>query len=501
MRPYSHVRPAPHLPAILSILLILSPTPSLLAQPAAPDPTMIAGEPDPREIPVPPIATALAPLPGPAALPTRTALPDPLLRPDGTRIASAEAWQKHRAEIRHTLEYYAVGAMPPTPGNVKGRVISSRPVLDGFANYRLVHLTFGPGEKLSLNIGIFTPASPANTAFPVVIFPGGTPPGATPLPTLPRPPGQGKGVNALLPVELSAPTPATATTHPSTNAPAPSASTSAQPSLAATGGNPAAPKPTEAADPEAVATRIRPILARGYAYITFNNNDCAEDTTLRLPDGSWAFRTTRFYPAYPGYDWGILGGWAWGVSRIIDYVETDPSLNAAQTIVSGISRTGKSALIAGAFDERIALAAPVVTGGGGVGAFRFSGEGRGGKEGLDLMMKKYPNWFSPHLHPFREQTDKLPFDQHWFLALIAPRPFIALEGTTDGVSLLNAVKQSLAAAKPVYALFDATDKLGVNYANHGHTITADDWTALLDFADKHLLGKPVPRPFDHFPSE
>jgi hypothetical protein len=461
---------------------------TLLAQtPPPPDPTTLAGAPDPREIPVPPIATAFAPLPQPDALPVQTALPDPLLRTDRSRITNVADWRKRRAEIRRTLEYYVVGAMPPAPGNVKGRVISSRPVPDGSAIYRLVHLTFGPDEKLSLNIGIFTPTSPAAPPVPVVIFPGGTPPGAAPLPTLPHPPGQGKGVNALLPVELSTPTPAA------------SSSGTATPSLAATGGNPTAPPLSRTADPEAFAARIRPILERGYAYITFNNNDCAEDTTLRLPDGSWAFRTTRFYPAYPGYDWGILGGWAWGVSRIVDYIETDPSLNASQIIVSGISRTGKSAMVAGAFDERIALTAPVVTGGGGIGAYRFSGEGRGGKEGLDLMMKKYPNWFSPHLHQFRGQTDKLPFDQHWFLALIAPRPFIALEGTTDGVSLLNAVKQSWLAARPVYALFDATDKLGVNYADHGHTLTSDDWTALLDFADKHLLGKPVTRPFDQFP--
>ncbi|ATC64311.1 hypothetical protein CMV30_10290 [Nibricoccus aquaticus] len=491
----SHRIPARCLPTILSILLILSSlrSPSLHAQPTAPDPTMIAGEPDPREIPVPSIKTNLAPLPGPDALPLQTALPDPLLKTDGTRITSSDAWQKHRTEIRRTLEYYAVGAIPPAPGNVKGRVISSRPVLDGFASYRLVHLTFGPGEKLSLNIGIFTPSAPADTSFPVVIFPGGTPPGASPLPALSRPPGQGKGVNALLPVEPSKPALApTSATNTSVN-------TAAASSFS--GGNPVAPKSSENADLEAFAKRIRPILARGYAYITFNNNDCAEDTTLRLPDGSWAFRTTRFYPAYPEYDWGILGGWAWGVSRIVDYVETDSALNASKVIVSGISRTGKSAMVAAAFDDRIALGAPVVTGGGGVGAYRFSGEGRGGKEGLDLMMKKYPNWFSPHLHPFRGQTDKLPFDQHWFLALIAPRPFIALEGTTDGVSVMNAVKQSTLAAQPVYALFNATDKLGINYAEHGHTITADDWTAMLDFADKHLLGKPVTRRFDQFPSE
>ena len=460
------------------------------AQPTASDPTMIAGKPDPREIPVPRIETTLGPLPGPGDLPDQPALPDPLLRSDGSRISTAAEWKMHRTEIRRTLEYYAVGAMPPAPGNVKGRVVSTQPILSGFAKYHLVHLTFGPEEKLSLNIGLFIPAAHEGTAFPVIIFPGGTPPGAKPLPTLPHPPGQGKGVNALLPVELATPA----------IAPAP-ASSSSKPSLAETSGNPAAPKPSANADPEAFAARIRPILARGYAYITFNNNDCAEDTTLRLPDGSWAFRTTRFYPAYPGYDWGILGGWAWGVSRIVDYIETDPSLDAAKVIVSGISRTGKSALIAGAFDERIALTAPVVTGGGGVGVYRFSGEGRGGKEGLDLMMKKYPNWFSPHLHQFRGQTDKLPFDQHWFLALIAPRPFIALEGTTDGVSLVNAVKQSWLAAKPVYALFDATEKLGVNYADHGHTITADDWTAMLDFADKHLLGKPITRHFDQFPSD
>ncbi len=55
-----------------------------------------------------------------------------------------------------------------------------------------------------------------------------------------------------------------------------------------------------------------------------NPNDCAEDTTLREADGSWSFRTTRFAPAYPGYDWGILRIWAWGVSRVADYLETDP---------------------------------------------------------------------------------------------------------------------------------------------------------------------------------
>ena len=110
-------------------------------------------------------------------------------------------------------------------------------------------------------------------------------------------------------------------------------------------------------DPETIAARS-PALAHGFAYVTFNNNDCGEDTTLRNADGSWAFRTTRFYPAYPGYDWGLLRGWAWGVSRIVDYLETDPSIDKTKLIVTGVSRTGKSALIAGAFDDRIADGRP-----------------------------------------------------------------------------------------------------------------------------------------------
>jgi hypothetical protein len=176
-------------------------------------------------------------------------------------------------------------------------------------------------------------------------------------------------------------------------------------------------------------------------------------------------------------------------------------VDKTKLIVSGVSRTGKSAMIAAAFDERLAMAAPCVTGGGGIGAYRFSGAGRGGKEGLADMMKKYPNWFSPPLHEFWGHVDQLPFDEHWFLALVAPRPFIALEGLTDQVSLENAVKQSWLGAQPAYALFGATDRLGVNYANHGHAFTPEDLKAMLDFADHHLRAMKVERRFDQFPSD
>lgn len=134
-----------------------------------------------------------------------------------------------------------------------------------------------------------------------------------------------------------------------------------------------------------------------------------------------------------------------------------------------------------------------------MGAYRFAGPRR--SETLDIMMRKYPNWFSPQLHSFRGQKEKLPYDQHWFLALCAPRPFLALEGDTDTISLPEAVRQTIAGAKPAYALFGAGDRLGVNYAKHGHVFAAEDWTALMDFFDHHLRGKKTGRRFDRFPTE
>jgi hypothetical protein len=452
----------------------------------------LAAGPDPREIPVPEIKTPLGNMPGVADLPVRKELPDAMVMNDGTRVATPEQWLRRREEMKRILQYYAIGAMPPPPGNVKGREVASQTVLGGAVNYRLVHLTFGPDEKLELNIGIF---APTNTGpFPAVIMPGGTPPGAVPLPLLPQGPGQGRGVDALLPVEGAVATSANAPRIElgiTSNAAMQPASRAISPGVIA-------------AAAERMAAANRELFRRGYAYVLFNNTDCAEDTTLRNPDGSWAFRTTRFYPAYPNYDWGILAGWVWGVSRIVDYLETDATIDKSRLIVTGASRTGKSAMIAAAFDERLAMGAPVVTGGGGIGAYRFSGTDRvgpDGKEGLSLMEKKYPNWFSPHLHEFWGQADKLPFDNHWFLALAAPRPFLALEGLTDGVSLENAVKQSWLAARRVYAFLGAEDHLGVNYANHGHAFTSEDWSALLDFADKYLGKKTVERRFDQFPSD
>lgn len=79
--------------------------------------------------------------------------------------------------------------------------------------------------------------------------------------------------------------------------------------------------------------------------------------------------------------------------------------------------------------------------------------------------------------------------------------FLALEGITDTISLPEAVRQCILGARPAYALYGAQDRLGVHYANHGHAFTTEDWTALLDFFDKHLRGLSVSTSFDRFPTE
>ncbi len=439
---------------VLSLLLAVP----AMAQTAAP-----AEGPDAREIPVPAIHAPMGTLPGVAQLKPNPDLPDLFTFANGKKVRTLAEWKRRRAEIRRTLEYYAVGQMPPAPGNVKGEVMRTEDVLGGKAKYQLVKLSFGPQQKLELYIGVFTPAG-GKGPFPVIIAQASEPPGGPKLSLSPMGPNQGKGEDVLLMV----------------------------------GRGPDAPPPAFRERPaqtaEQIAATHADLLSRGYALVLYNDNDCAEDTTLREQDGSFTFRHTRFPAAYPQYDWGILGAWAWGASRVADYLETDPAFDKNIMLITGASRAGKSAMVAAAFDERL-IGAPVVTGGGGIGAYRLAGADR--SESLDMMEKKYPNWFSPNLHEFWGQREKLPFDEHFFLALTAPRPLIALEGDADTISLPAAVRASIEAARPVWKLYGVPEeRLGVHYSHHPHAFTAEDWTAMMDFVDQELKGKPSTQNFD-----
>jgi hypothetical protein len=386
-------------------------------------------------------------------LPVQKEMPDVMTMDDGTKVATPAQWLARREEMKAILEHYELGHAPPPPGNVSGKDIQTHLVLDGAANFRLVHLKFGPDEKLGFDVAIFTPAK--GGPFPTIINPSFF---STP------------GVNF-------------------TNG-------SAAPSVTATTNSPARPRFNfnSPVDPGKAARGFTNLLDRGYAIVTYRYTQCGEDNTN--------FLNSTFYPAYPGYDWGVLLGWAWGLSRVVDYLETQPFVDKGKLIALGHSRLGKLTMVATAFDERISLGAPAGSSGAGTGAYRFCGPGRGGKEGIEDMTRKYGYYFVPRLKEFTGQMDKLPFDAHWFIALTAPRPWISIEGTDDQNCVPDAVRQSVLAARPVYEFLGVnTNRVGVNYEPHRHALTAGDWTAALDFADQQLRGIDHQRKFDKFPPE
>lgn len=391
---------------------------------------------------------AFPPFPAVADLPVQTNMPDVMTMNDGTRVTTPEQWRKRREEMKAILEYYELGHAPPPPGNVTGKDIKSADFLDGKVKYRLVHLKFGPHKKLEMDIAIFTPAT--GGPFPTIINPSFF---MTP------------GVNFTngVAVEVATNRPA----HLFTTTPI---------------------------DPARAALDFSNLLARGYAIVTYRYTQCGEDNIN--------FRTNSFYPAYPNYDWGELLGWAWGLSRVIDYVETQSFADKTKLIALGHSRLGKLTMVATAFDERIALGAPAGSSGAGTGAYRFCGPGRGGKEGIEDMTRKFPWYFVPRLKEFTGQMYKLPFDAYWYVALTAPRPWISLEGTQDQNCVPDAVEQTVLAAKPVYVFLGVSpDRVGVNFEKHRHALTQGDWNAALDFADQRLRGIDHHRDFNQSPPD
>lgn len=240
---------------------------------------------------------------------------------------------------------------------------------------------------------------------------------------------------------------------------------------------------------EMAAYQYLNVFSRGYAMVNINYGDLGAD--------SRNYRSTGFFSAFPTYDWNDISAWAWGFSRAVDYLQDDPLIDKSKLIALGVSRCGQAVLLAGAFDERIAISAPVA---GGM-AMRFSGKTRGGGQGIDEVEDQNTYWFGPKLVEFHGQTDKLPCDQHWLPALTAPRGFIMCNSLADQYGNPYAALQSYLGAKPVYAFLGAPDMLGLNFRPGGHGMQAADWNTILDFADLHFRKIAAKRRFDQYPPD
>lgn len=225
------------------------------------------------------------------------------------------------------------------------------------------------------------------------------------------------------------------------------------------------------------------LLAAGFALVQYEREDLAPDK---------ANVVGLAHEAFPNSDWGTLGVWAWGAMRVVDYLETRNDVDLTRIVVTGHSRDGKAALLAGALDVRFALVAPNGSGCGGAGCFRNTPQTA---ESLSKITdpNRFGYWFHPRLRWFADQEERLPIDQHFVKALVAPRALLCTEARGDLWANPTGARRTSIAARDAYSFLSATDKIGLSYREGQHDQTLQDWQFLLAFAQWHLFGQ---RPAD-----
>jgi hypothetical protein len=249
-------------------------------------------------------------------------------------------------------------------------------------------------------------------------------------------------------------------------------------------------------------TRLR---EQGVATINF-------DLNAVRPEGN---RATGAFTAYTGLsDAGSLIAWSWGVSRVIDALETTPEANikADRVGITGCSRNGKGALMIGAMDSRIALTIPQESGAGGTGAWRPSEventeapQGCENPTDLTRCVQKLSStytetaWFGTSIAQFSNAVNRLPVDHHELIALGAPRGMLALGNIGWRWLGRYASIQGMSAAREVYYALGANQNIGFVESGHNHCQNTDfggrEQTAIDAFVAKFLLDQEVSTDF------
>jgi dienelactone hydrolase len=206
---------------------------------------------------------------------------------------------------------------------------------------------------------------------------------------------------------------------------------------------------------------------RGYVVCTFNRLD--------------AF-TAR--DVYPDYEYNQLGWWAYAASRCIDYLYRLDEVDQSKVAVIGHSRGGKMSLIAAALDERIAAAIPSHTGSaaGTVPPWRYMGE-KYGAETLEASTRLYPYWNHPRMRFFAGRENKLPFDSHFLMALVAPKALLVTEGDADDVGEPWGAQQAYLATKKVYELLGQPERCNIAFSSGGHRLAEEVKEQYVDWLD------------------
>ncbi len=238
------------------------------------------------------------------------------------------------------------------------------------------------------------------------------------------------------------------------------------------------------------------MLARGYALATMYREDVCADHTPYFASGA----QSAFPELQQSEDnFGCIAAWAWSLSRALDVLEKEPTIDAKRVAVFGFSRLGKAALWAGATDERFAMVISNESGAGGAKLFR-----RGVGENITRLNTVFPHWFARSFRKYNDKDIELPFDQHLVISLVAPRPIYVASATGDKGSDPEGEFTAAKAAEPVFKLLGAEGLPADTWPAAGisaqggiayhvrpgkHDVTDFDWQQYLEFCDKHLKAR------------
>lgn len=379
--------------------------------------------------------------------------PDPLTMSDGQRVQTPTEWRvKRRSEILEMFRTHVYGRTPEKPVTISATVFDKNPnALNGKAIRKQVTLDIHHERKnLLIDLLIYLPKGQEGKPVPVftllnfggnhtvypdpdIVFP------KSPVPEKFSPPQEYRGARQ--------------SRYP-----------------------------------------IEEVCARGYGFVTAYCGDIDPDMHDRFTNGAHGFLEA---PNERKDDsWGTIAAWAWGLSRMMDYFHTDDEIDHTKVAVLGHSRLGKTALWAGAQDERFSI---VISNCSGCTGAAISRRKQG--ETIKAINNSFPHWFCENYKRFNDREHELPVDQHLLIALLAPRPAYVASATLDKWADPEGEFLACVLANPVYKLLGfegiganvlpkpdtplKDGRLGYHIRSGKHDLTLYDWKCYMDFADIH----------------